>query len=63
VLYGGDPVFWLEDFADEVGSAVYVATRWSSTTRRLVHRTTHPVLVLPDRARASRQPVGSPQRT
>ena len=56
VLHGGDPVLWLLEFADGVDDAVFVATsaRWSggrshwySTTRRLVHRSPRPVLVVP----------------
>jgi nucleotide-binding universal stress UspA family protein len=64
LLHGGDPVTWLEEFAEDVTDAVFVATssRWSdprshrsSTTRRLVQRSTHPVLVVPDHRRPPRR--------
>ena len=56
VLHGGEPDVWLGDFADRVTDAIFVTTsvRWTdghlhrhSTTRRLVQRSAHPVLVVP----------------
>jgi nucleotide-binding universal stress UspA family protein len=58
VLYGDEPVAALEDAADRMLGAIYVATsarytdgrlHWHSTTRELVHRATRPVLVVPAR--------------
>jgi nucleotide-binding universal stress UspA family protein len=62
VLHGGDPMSWLEDFAETVEDAVLVAssarwtnweTHWHSATRCLVHTTTRPVLVVPARQGAN----------
>jgi len=56
VLHGGEPGFWVEDFAQQVADPVLVATsarwtdaqrRWHSETRELVRHSTHPVLVVP----------------
>jgi nucleotide-binding universal stress UspA family protein len=58
VLHGGDPMAWLEDFAETVNEAVLVAstahstdwdTRWHNATRRLVQTATRPVFVVPAR--------------
>jgi nucleotide-binding universal stress UspA family protein len=61
-LNGGDPVEWLEDFAADFTAAVYVTAsdRYTdgrrhlrSTTRDLIRRGRHPVLVVPDRSRTN----------
>jgi nucleotide-binding universal stress UspA family protein len=58
-LNGGDPVEWLVDFAGDFTSAIYVTTsdRYTdgrrhlrSTTRDLIRRGRHPVLVVPNRS-------------
>jgi nucleotide-binding universal stress UspA family protein len=58
VLHGSDPEVGLDEFADRVVDPIFVATsvrwtdhrsHWRSTTRRLVHRSTRPVLVVPAR--------------
>jgi hypothetical protein len=60
ILNGGDPVGWLEHFAGDLTNAVYVASsdRYTdgrrhlhSTTRDLIRRGRHPVLVVPHRSR------------
>ena len=60
VLHGGDVGDRLEEFIRTVDDPVLVATstnwtddhtHWHSTTRRLVQRSTSPVLVIPDRRR------------
>jgi nucleotide-binding universal stress UspA family protein len=68
-IHGGIPEIRLEETADRMLQPVLVvaSTRWTgtdhgrSTTRRLVHRSTSPVLVVPARASASSgtQPAGS----
>ena len=59
-LHGGDPVEWLEDFTANLASAIYVTAsdRYTdgrrhlrSTTRDLIRRGRHPVLVVPNRSR------------
>ena len=56
VLQGGEPGFWLEDFAEHIADPILVATsarwtdgqrHWHSETRELVRQSTHPVLVVP----------------
>ena len=56
VLQGGEPGFWLEDFAEHIADPILVATsarwtdgqlHWHSETRELVRHSTHPVLVVP----------------
>ena len=56
VIQGGEPGFWLEDFAEHIADPILVATsarwtdgqrHWHSETRELVRRSTHPVLVVP----------------
>ena len=56
VLQGGEPGFWLEDFAEHIADPVLVATsarwtdgqlHWRSETRELVRQSSHPVLVVP----------------
>ena len=56
VIQGGEPGFWLEDFAEHIADPILVATsarwtddqrHWHSETRELVRQSTHPVLVVP----------------
>jgi nucleotide-binding universal stress UspA family protein len=56
VLHGADPVTSLLEFADELTDPVFLTTsdrwaggpsHWYSTTRRLVQRSTRPVLIVP----------------
>ncbi len=56
VLHGGEPVFWLNEYAASVNDGVLVAAshQWTdghvhlhSTTRKLVHLASRPVLVVP----------------
>jgi nucleotide-binding universal stress UspA family protein len=56
VLTGDEPDVRLEEFGDRLSDPVFVATsvrwtdgrlHWGSTTHRLVHRSTRPVLVVP----------------
>ena len=56
VIQGGEPGFWLEDFAEHIADPILVATsarwtddqrHWHSETRELVGQSTHPVLVVP----------------
>ena len=67
VLHGGDPVEWLDDFASRLPNPAFVTTsrRYSdprphlhSVTGDLIHRSHHPVLVVPDRSssRAAQMP-------
>ncbi len=67
VLHGGEPGFWLEDFAEQIADPILVATsarwtdgqlHWHSETRELVRQSTHPVLVVP--AGAGAPPPDSP---
>jgi hypothetical protein len=69
VLHGGDPMAWLEDFAEGVDEAVLVAatadctdwdTHWYSATRWLVQTTTRPVFVVPARRAATRASEAAP---
>ena len=69
VLQGGEPGFWLEDFAEHIADPVLVATsarwtdgqrHWHSETRELVRQSTHPVLVVP--AAGGAPPPDSPAR-
>jgi len=59
ILHGGDPTEWLNDFVAQLPNGVYVASssRYTdrrrhlhSTTRDLIRRSRHPVLVVPIRA-------------
>jgi hypothetical protein len=68
VLHGGDPMAWLEEFAETVDEAVLVVssahwtdwdTHWHSATRCLLHTTARPVLVVPARRAATRSSDGS----
>ena len=62
ILHGGSPEFWLEDFAEHVPEPVFItiSSNWTgghrrrSTSRRLVHRSMHPVLVVPVSKRTGR---------
>jgi nucleotide-binding universal stress UspA family protein len=68
VLHGGDPMAWLEEFAETVNEAVLVVssadwtdwdTHWHSAIRCLLHTTARPVLVVPPRRVAIRSSDGS----
>jgi nucleotide-binding universal stress UspA family protein len=69
VLHGGDPMAWLEDFAEGVDEAVLVAssadwtdwdTHWHGATRWLVQTTARPVFVVPARRAATRASEAAP---
>ena len=64
ILHGGDPTQWLNDFVAQLPNGVYVASssRYTdrrrhlhSTTRDLIRRSRHPVLVVPIRAQEAAQ--------
>jgi nucleotide-binding universal stress UspA family protein len=64
VLFGDPPDARLEQFADCISNPIFVTTsvrwtdgrpHWRSTAHQLVHRSTHPVLVVP--AKAGHPPV------
>ena len=70
VIQGGEPGFWLEDFAEHIADPILVATsarwtdgqrHWHSETRELVRQSTHPVLVVPAAA-ARRRRTALPPR-
>ena len=68
LIHGGIPEIRLDEAADAMRQPLFVvaSARWTgrdhgrSTTRRLVHRSTHPVLVVPVRSEAV--PGGHPTR-
>jgi len=69
VLHGGDPVAWLEDFAESVDDPVLVTSsaswtawdnNWHSAIRCLVHAATRPVFIVPARQVATRTGEAAP---